>query len=186
MENRGKLKIDIRKTVYLAMLTALVVVLQSVVAPLIGAATGLSPALVLVPFVLGAVVCGLGAGVWLGAVFGIIVLLTDPTCAPFFGHNLVMTIVLVLAKGIGAGIASGLVFKLFSKKNKMLAVVLAGITAPIVNTGIFVVGCWLFFLEITGFEIYVLFTQVNFFIELAVNIVLVPAIYKILQIVKIA
>ena len=121
MENRGKLKIDIRKTVYLAMLTALVVVLQSVVAPLIGAATGLSPALVLVPFVLGAVVCGLGAGVWLGAVFGIIVLLTDPTCAPFFGHNLVMTIVLVLAKGIGAGIASGLVFKLFSKKNKQTA-----------------------------------------------------------------
>jgi hypothetical protein len=63
-----------------------------------------------------------------------------------------MTIVLVLAKGIGAGVASGLVFKAFAKKNQMIAVVLAAIVAPIVNTGIFVVGCWLFFLEITGFE----------------------------------
>ena len=183
------MSVNIRKMTYLAILTALVVVLQAVIAPIIGVASGgvLTPALVLVPFVLGVAVCGLGAGVWLGEIFAIIVLVSDPTCAPFYAHNGFMTVVLVLLKSIGAGVVSGLVFKFFSKKsNKMLAITLAALTAPIVNTGIFVLGCWLFFLEVTGIGIYTLFITANFALELLVNIVLVPAVYKILQVSKIA
>ena len=78
----NKKNIDIKKLTYLAILTALVVVLQTVFAPLIGALTGLSPALVLIPIVLGVSTCGLGAGAWLGAVFSFIVLF-DPTTVRF-------------------------------------------------------------------------------------------------------
>ena len=185
---RRSTSIDVRKVTYLAILTALVVVLQAVIAPMIGSASGgvLTPALVLVPFVLGVAVCGWGAGVWLGGIFALIVLIMDPSCVPFFQHNLFMTIVLVCAKGIGAGLVSGLLFKLFRKKNKLLAISVAAVAAPIVNTGIFVIGCLLFFMEITGVEIYMLFISLNFAVELAVNIVFVPLIYKILEITKIA
>ena len=188
MSSKSKISIDIRKMTYLAILTALVVVLQAVIAPIIGSASGgvLTPALVLVPFVLGVAVCGVGAGVWLGAIFAVIVLVSDPSCAPFFAHNVFMTIVLVFLKGIGAGVVSGFIFKALSKKNKILAITLAAIAAPIVNTGIFVVGCWLFFIELTGIEIYTLFITANFALEMAVNLVFVPSVYKILQISRIA
>ena len=176
----NKSTFDIRKMTYLAMLTALVIVLQLWLAPLIGAATGLSPALVLVPFVLGVASCGLGAGAWLGAVFSVIVIF-DPTTIPFLEYNPVMTVVLVFAKGMGSAVLAGLVFKLISKKSKYVAILASALSAPILNTGIFVIGCLLFFRELTGVGIYTLFITVNFAVELAVNVVLVPAIYHLLE-----
>jgi hypothetical protein len=171
----------IRKLTYLSMLTALVVVLQLVIAPFIGAATGLSPALVLIPIVLGVASCGIGAGAWLGAVFSFIVLF-DPTTVPFLDHNIVMTVVLVFAKGIGSGVVAGLLFKALSKLNKYFAVIVAAVSAPITNTGIFVVGCLLFFRELTGVGIYSLFITLNFALEIAINAVLVPVVYHLLEI----
>ena len=171
----------IRKLTYLAMLTALVVVLQLVIAPIIGAATGLSPALVLIPIVLGVASCGIGAGAWLGAVFSLIVIF-DPTTVPFLDHNIFMTILLVFAKGMGAGIVAGVLFKTISKINKYVGVVVAAISAPIVNTGIFVIGCLLFFRELTGVGVYSLFITLNFALEIAINAVLVPVIYHLLEI----
>ena len=89
---------------------------------------------------------------------------------------------LVFAKGVGAGVVAGLVFKLISKKNKYVAVAVAALSAPITNTGIFVLGCILFFRELTGVGIYSLFITVNFAVELAVNLVLVPAIYHLIEV----
>ncbi len=180
----SKTTLDIRKLTYLAMLTALVIVLQLWIAPLIGAATGLSPALVLVPFVLGVASCGLGAGAWLGAVFSLIVIF-DPTTVPFLDYNPVMTVVLVFAKGMGSAVLAGLIFKLISKKNRYVAIFVSALSAPILNTGIFVVGCLLFFRELTGVGIYTLFITVNFAVELAVNVVLVPAIYHLLTVTRV-
>lgn len=177
----NKTTFDIRKLTYLAMLTALVIVLQLWIAPLIGAATGLSPALVLVPFVLGVASCGLGAGAWLGAIFSLIVIF-DPTTVPFLEHNPVMTVILVFAKGMGSAVLAGLIFKLISKKNKYVAIFVSALSAPILNTGIFVIGCLLFFRELTGVGIYTLFITVNFAVEVAVNVVLVPAIYHLLEV----
>ena len=176
-----KTSIDIRKLTYLAMLTALVILLQMVFAPLIGAATGLTPALVLIPIVLGVSTCGLLAGAWLGGVFSFIVLF-DPTTVPFLENNPVVTVILVFAKGICAGLVAGLIFKLLENKNKYVAVILAALSAPIVNTGIFVLGCLMFFVDLTGVGIYTLFITVNFGVELLVNVVLVPAIYHLLEI----
>ncbi len=175
---------DIKKLTYLAILTALVVVLQTVFAPLIGALTGLSPALVLIPIVLGVSTCGLGAGAWLGAVFSFIVLF-DPTTVPFFEYNPFLTVLLVFFKGVGAGLVSGLLFKLLKNKNRYLAIITAALTAPIANTGIFVIGCLLFFRELTGIGIYSLFISINFAVELAVNVILVPIIFRILEVTQV-
>lgn len=172
-----------RKITLLAILTAIVIVLQLVFAPMIGAATGLSPALVLIPIVIGVATCGLGGGAWLGAVFALIVMF-DPTTVPFIQHNLLLTILLVFLKGVGSALIAGLVFKLLSKKNKYLAITLAAIAAPVFNTGIFVLGSLLFFVEITGVEIYMLFISLNFAVETVINAVFVPVIYHILSIVK--
>jgi len=174
----------IRKLTYMAMLTALVIVLQLAIAPLIGAATGLSPALVLIPIVLGVASCGIGAGAWLGAVFSLIVIF-DPTTVPFLDYNLILTILLVFAKGVGSGVVAGALFKALSKFNKYVAVVVAAISAPIVNTGIFVIGCLLFFRELTGVGVYSLFITLNFALEIAINAVLVPAIYHLLEVSKV-
>ncbi len=176
--------LDIRKLTYLAMLTALVIVLQIFIAPLIGAATGLSPTLVLIPIVLGVASCGIGAGAWLGGIFSLIVMF-DPTTVPFLEFNPILTVLLVFAKGVGAGVVSGLVFKFLSVKNKYLAIILAALSAPLVNTGIFVIGCLLFFVDLTGVGIYSLFITVNFAVELAVNTVLVPAIYHLLSVTRV-
>ena len=146
----------IRKVTLLAILTAIVIVLQLVFAPLIGAATGLSPALVLIPIVIGVATCGIGGGAWLGAVFAFIVMF-DPTTVPFIQHNLLLTILLVFLKGVGSALVAGLIFKLLSKKNKYVAITLSALIAPIFNTGIFVLGSLLFFVEITGVEIYITF-----------------------------
>lgn len=172
---------DVRKITYLAMLTALVVVLQVFIAPLIGAATGLSPALVLIPIVLGVASCGIGAGAWLGGVFSLIVMF-DPTTVPFLEFNPILTVLLVFLKGVGAGVLAGLIFKLLSRKNEYLGIIVAALSAPIINTGIFVLGCILFFRELTGVGVYSLFITVNFAVEVAVNVILVPTIYHLLNV----
>ncbi len=177
---------DVRKLTYLSMLTALVIILQLVIAPLIGSATGgvLSPALVLIPMVLGVASCGIGAGAWLGGVFSLIVMF-DPTTVPFLEYRPFLTVLLVFAKGIGAGLLSGLIFKLFSNKNQYLGVTLAALAAPFANTGIFVLGCLAFFRKLTGVGVYTLFISANFGAELLINLILVPAIFHILKSTKI-
>ena len=176
--------LDIRKMTYLAILTAIVVVLQTVFAPMIGGLTGLSPALVLIPIVLGVATCGLGAGAWLGGVFAFIVMF-DPTTVPFWEYKPLMTVLLVFLKGIGSGVVAGLLYKLIEKKNRYAAIIAAAISAPIVNTGIFVLGCVAFFLDLTGIAVFGLFITANFGVELVLNAVLVPIIYRILEATKI-
>lgn len=176
---------NIKKMTYLAILTAIVVVLQTVFAPMIGGLTGLSPALVLIPIVLGVATCGLGAGAWLGAVFSFIVMF-DPTTVPFWEYRPLMTILLVFLKGVGSGVIAGLLYKLIEKKNRYAAIIVAAISAPVVNTGIFVLGCLAFFLELTGIGVFGLFITANFGVELALNAVLVPIIYRILDVTKVS
>ena len=89
---------------------------------------------------------------------------------------------LVFLKGIGSAVIAGLVFKLIAKKNKYVGIFAAAISAPVLNTGIFVLGCLAFFRELTGIGIYSLFITVNFAVELGVNAVLAPAIYHLLRV----
>ena len=185
-------KIDVRKMTYLALLTAIVFVLQFL--SLFMRFSTFSLTFVLVPIVIGVSVCGVFAGAWLGLVFALAVFATGDA-ALFLQFNIPATIFLVILKGVLAGLAAGVVYKLLEKTNRYLAIVSSAIIAPIVNTGIFFLGCEIFFFkdiasyfsvnaeQVTVFIITVLI-GVNFIIELLVNIILAPTIYKIIDINK--
>ena len=76
----------------------------------------------------------------------------------------------------------------------MLAVTAAAVTCPVVNTGIFLLGCLVFFLPTIrewaasfGYENvgrYMVFglVGVNFLIEILINIVLSPVILRLIRI----
>ena len=180
-------KMTTKEMVLAAILTAIVVVLQ-----LVGSTIKLGPfsiSTVLVPIVIGAATCGIGVGAWLGFVFGLIVLLSGDAAA-FLAVNVPGTIITVLAKGTLCGLISGVVYKALNKKNKYVAVCGAAIVCPIVNTGVFALGCFAFFMEtITQWAggssavqyVFAVLIGFNFLIEIVVNIVLSPVIVRLLN-----
>lgn len=190
--SKGK-KFSTSTIVGIGLLTAIVVVLQFVSMALRFSAFSIT--LTLVPIVVGAALYGWKTGAWLGLVFGAAVLLTGDAAA-FLTINPAGTIATVLVKGAMAGLVAGLVYRLIAKKNQVAAVLVSSIVAPIVNTGIFLLGCRLFFFDTVaawgaglGFEntfVYMIVGLVggNFLIELGVNIVLNPAILQIIKIGK--
>lgn len=183
-------KMQTRDMVLAAILTALVVILQFLGAFIkIGT---FSISAVLVPIVIGAATCGVGVGAWLGLVFGMIVLLSGDA-ALFLAVNVPGTIITVLLKGTLCGLLAGAAYKALEKVNKVVATVAAAIVCPVVNTGIFLLGCVAFFLptvtEWAGGQnvaqyMIVGFVGINFIIEMGVNIVLSPVIVRLLNIRK--
>lgn len=179
-------KEKVLRLVGIAILSALVVILQ-----LLGSFIRFGPvsvSLVLVPIVVGAALYGPIAGAALGCVFSIVVLL-QPDTVFFYGVHFWGTIVTVLVKGTLAGWLAGAAFQLLSKKNAWLGVILAAIICPIVNTGLFFLGCRLFFwnalAELGGGNAFVFVITVmigfNFIAELVTNIISAPIILRVLQ-----
>jgi uncharacterized membrane protein len=186
----NKTALTTRKMTYLALLTALVVVLQFAGSFIhIGR---FSVTLVLLPIVVGAALCGAWSGAWLGAVFGIAVFITGDA-ADFLTVDPLGTVITVMLKGILAGLAAGLIYRLLEKFNVMLAVFVAACVAPIVNTGIFILGGFIFFLDTLemwgsslGFSSageYLILGMAggNFIFELAFNLVLAPIAVKLIN-----
>ncbi len=183
-------KMSTRTMVLGAMLTALVVVLQ-MMGGFIRFGT-FQVSLVLLPIVIGAATCGVGVGAWLGLVFGVVVLLNGDA-SPFLAIHVPGTVITVLAKGTACGAVAAVTFKLLEKVNRYLAVLVAAIVCPVVNTGVFLLGCWAFFFETIeawgtagGFENvgkYIIFGLVggNFLFELGANILLSPVIVRLLD-----
>lgn len=178
-----------QKIVGIGLFTAIIVALQ-----LLAASIKFGPfsiTLVLAPIVIGAALYGIGAGAWLGLAFGVSVLISGDAAA-FMTINPAGTVVTVLLKGMFAGLVAGLIYKALESKNKTVAVVLAGIACPIVNTGIFLAGCYLFFQEwlvsvfgTTGFATVVTgLVSVNFAVELGINMVLASVIVRVIDIGK--
>ena len=186
-------KQNTQKLVFAAILTAMVIVLQYISMALRFGTFSIT--LTLVPIVIGAATCGVLTGGWLGFVFGVIVLLSGDA-APFLAVDFLCTIITVLAKGTLCGTIAGLVYKAFAKKNQYLAVIAAAITCPVVNTGVFLLGCCIFFLEtIKGWGVAAGFTNIsaymfiglagiNFVIEFITNIILAPVILRVLKFAK--
>ena len=184
-------KISTRKLTGLAILTALVVILQFL--PVKGPFFLIT--LTLIPIVIGSALYGAFAGAWLGFIFGVTVLLSGDAAA-FLTINIPGTIATVLVKGTLAGLAAGLVYKLASKVNRYFGVICSALVAPVVNTGIFLLGCRLFFMDTvngwaaaSGYEnvgAYMILSLVgiNFLIELGVNMVCSPIILRLINIRK--
>lgn len=185
------MKTNTKKIVGTGLFTAIVVVLQ-----LVASAIKFGPfsiTLVLAPIIIGAAMYGIGAGAWLGFAFGVTVLISGDAAA-FLTINPAGTVITVLLKGTLAGLAAAAVFKALKNVNTLLAVILAGIACPLVNTGIFLIGCRLFFystiqqwaagMGIENAAVYMItvLVGVNFIIELLVNLVLSSAIVKIIDI----
>lgn len=193
MESR-KSRFGARQIALTAMLTAIVAVLQllgNYVQPI----PGLSLSFVLVPIVLGAALLGPYAGAWLGFVFSVMVLATGGATA-FLPINAFGTVLTVIVKGTCAGLLAGLVYRTFEKKNQYFAIICAAVTAPVVNTGLFLIGCRLFFWptivewgKAAGFEnpvayVFLGLAGVNFLVELGVNVVLAPVILRLIKLAK--
>lgn len=176
MRNNRVKSIDIQKLVYIAVFTAIVVVLQFIPIKFGTFELALSVPII----VIGAALCGAAVGAWLGFVFGFVVLLLPGTAA-FLSFNLIGTILTVLLKGALAGLTAGLVYKVSTRFNKYVACLLSAITATVVNTSVFLVGSIIFFESNISIVINT-FISINFIIELIVNIVLVPTVYRIINI----
>lgn len=198
MENKTAKKSTMsttRRVTGLAMMTAIVVVLQ-----LMGSMIRFGPfsiSLVLVPIVVGAALYGVWAGGWLGFVFGVVVLLSGDASA-FLAVNVPATIALCIVKGILCGICAGLVHKLLDDKSKseddLFAAAAAAFVCPIVNTGVFLIFCRLFFMDTisawgaaAGFKntaAYMILglAGFNFIIELITDSVLTPVIVRLIRI----
>ena len=174
----------------IASLAAITVVLQ-VIANYITFGP-VSITLALIPLVIGAILYGPWAGAFLGALMGAIIL-TAPSTGSFLAINPFLTILICLVKTGVAGMVSGFIFKALYKKNLTLAVILAAVAAPIVNTGLFAIGCMAFFWKTlqewaggsntVGF-LFLTLIGINFIIEFAVNSILSPSIVYIVRIIS--
>lgn len=188
----GKPAANTQQLASMAIFTAIVIVLQ-----LLGSFIHLGPfsiSLVLVPIVIGSALYGPKAGAWLGFVFGVVVVALD--AGAFLAVNVIGTIIVCLAKGALAGLCSGLVYRLCEKFGETAATLAAAFICPVVNTGIFLLGCLVFFLptisgwaQAAGFEnvgAYMIMGLVglNFVVELVVNMVLAPVIVRLIRAAK--
>lgn len=181
------------KLVLLAILTALVAILSYVGGFIkIGGLASIS--LTLIPVVIGAALCGSYAGAWLGVVAGVVFFIT-PDAAFWFGLSIPGTIITVIVKGALSGFAAGLTYKLLERVNRYLAVFASAIICPIVNTGVFLLGCLIFFIDSVsagaadegmtlGAYLIIFFVGLNFVFEMLANILLSPTIVRILNIRK--
>lgn len=186
-----------KKLVTTALLTAVIVVLQTVASGIrIGPFT---PTLSLIPIIIGALLYGPMVGGFLGAVFGVIVIIgvltgSEPMSTMMMQTNPVMTVVLCLAKGIAAGVIPALAYNALKDKNDLVATAIAAILAPVSNTGIFSIGLITVFMPIAEqFAAQLEFPNVakflfvgiigtNFLFELAINVVLVPVVKRVLKV----
>ncbi len=190
----SKTKNNVQKIALGAIFTALVVILQWV-----GSVTTFfgpfSTAVGLIPIVLGACMCGPLVGGWLGLVFGMVVLMTGGA-ALFFAFDVPGTIITVLGKGLACGLVAGLVYKLLSRFNKIVAALVAAIACPVVNTAVFLLGCFIFFMDsadaiaanvglsVSGMALFWALAMGNFVLEVLSNAVLSPVIVRIIQMFK--
>ena len=191
-------KEKIKRMVGIALLMAMVIVLQFVSSsiPPIGGLVSIS--LVLIPIVMGGAVFGVQAGLILGATFGVVVLINcitgaDGGGAMVFQANPAMCAAVVLSKGILAGLLSAGTYHALKGKNPYLAMLCAAVVCPVVNTGVFLISMVLFFGEVlavlaggsnvVGYVLSILILC-NFLPELLLNVVFSSAGQRIVNALK--
>ena len=176
-----------RMLTHVAFLAALIVVLQLLTYFIKAGPFNMS--FVLIPIVLGGMLYGPGAGAFLGGVFGVVVVVVsvaglDVGGNMVFAANPFLCILLCMLKGIAAGWVSALIYKALNGRiNHGLAIVLAAAAAPICNTGIFIVGMFLFFRDVlsvwsggTDLLVYAVtgIAGINFLVEFLLNVIVAP------------
>ena len=197
-DRRRKQKQQILYLVQLALLTAVIMALHfsGVAIP----AFGTKISLVLIPIALGAMLLGPAAGAILGFIYGMTVFVTlgvmhmDPFTGFLFDNTPVMAALICTVKTTAAGLVAGWVYRALSKKSVWLAVFVAAALVPTVNTGVFVLGCFLIYSTISEFAagagysavyfILIICAGINYLLELAINLIFAPALQRIIRIVS--
>lgn len=185
----------------MAILLALVIALQSI------SSFGLvNICLCLVPITLGAIVLDWKCGGMLGFAFGLVAIFwgivgKDMFTFYLFQASPIMTILICLVKGSLAGIAPAFVYNALKKYNALMASIVAAISTPIVNTGVFAIGCLIikndviFAVGKLGVSynpqamsfltfLFVVIITGNFFIELLINVIFAPSLHKVENIIN--
>ena len=155
--------------------------------------------IVLIPIVLCGMLAGPLGGTLCGLTFGIITMIGGITGGDLFTATLmqsgtkgfIITTLICLVKGTAAGLVSSLFYKAVKNKNNFAAVVCASAAAPIVNTGLFILGALTLsdilsatFVQEGSTVIYFLVigcAGINFVIEFLVNIIFAPAVYQLIK-----
>ena len=96
-----------------------------------------------------------------------------------------------IVKTTAAGLVAGWVYRALSKKSVWLAVFVAAALVPTVNTGVFVVGCFLIYSTISEFAagagysavyfILIICAGINYLLELAINLIFSPALERLVR-----
>ena len=190
---------SILRLVELSMLTAIVVVLQVMGVAIKIPALGTSISLVLIPIALGAMLLGPFSGAFLGFVFGMVVFIVggvmaaDPFTAMLFAAHPFLTFLTCTVKSTVAGLAAGFLYRalLGRFKSPLPATFAAAGIVPILNTGIFILGCLTMKSAVTDISLQFGFTQgffyfviigcagINFLFEFGLNLILSPALARI-------
>lgn len=192
---KGKDFFSAKRITGIAVLLALVIVLQAALGVVQIGAVQLNFSLI--PIVLGAILFGPIVGALLGLVNGVVVLVQVimggiPFYALIWANDPVVTSLTCLVKTTAAGFVSGVLFDVIAKKNATAAVFVASGVVPVVNTALFIVGC-LFMTDsvhvmaegqnLLAFILVGLVTF-NFFIELAINLLVSPALHRVIGVVE--
>ena len=189
----------IKRMATIGLLMALVVVLQFI-SGMIPPISGFNISLVLIPIVLGAALYGPGAGALLGGTFGVIVFINCVTGADLGGAMVfqaspVLCFLVVIGKGVLAGFTCGLVYRLLRNRSPYIAMLLAAIVCPVVNTGVFIACMVTLFNSViaawataAGADVITyIFSGLllcNFVPELIINVAFSPASARILKVVN--
>lgn len=178
-----------KKIAYMALFTALVIILQCI-STIVGKVFLVTPpTLAFVPILLAIVVFGIWEGVYLGGVFSLVVLIFGLTGYDAFTYGMIqymplVTILLIFVKGMVAPLVACFVYNLLKKAMPKVAIWIASALLPIVNTGVFCLGAFLFksHLYAIGLQgnifaiIFLTLAGTNFLIEFIVNVVVTPAV----------
>ena len=176
--------------VTLAIFAALIVVLQFWGSGIKIGITSLS--LVLIPVVLGGLLLGIKAGAILGLFFALVTILCGAFGLDAFTLYLlqmhpILTVLTCLVKGTAAGFLPPLIHRLLHHRFPHLSIIVAAACAPLANTSLFMLGMTTMLGTLSakvGDVVYFLFFTIlvcNFLVELAVNLVAAPAIYRIVH-----
>lgn len=141
-----KNKQKVVKLTVTATLLAITIVLQAIGGLFVIPITGTSPALSLIPIAVGAIIYGPSCGGLLGLGWSIFILVSGQASF-YMGMNAIGTVITVIAKGTLAGIGTAYVFKILKNKNYVVAVILASIVTPIINSLVYRIGLVTFFQE---------------------------------------
>ena len=183
-----------------AILRALVIVLQAFGGTISIGAVQLN--FTLIPIVLGAVLFGKWSGLFLGFACGVVVLIQvimglAPFYAVIWSYTPIVTVFTCIVKTSVAGFVAGLLYEWISEENDLVALFVASAVVPVLNTGLFIVGCLCMSESISIFQssidmggmnilVFILVGLVtfNFFIELGINLLVSPALHRVIGVVE--